>query len=79
VVVRPGADKATIRVYAVEADAHVPRCCVVEEVAAFPAPAPEADAAVAEAGINSSVESDVRSTIASMPTVGAGRDSPVAG
>src|SRR5271170_858958 len=59
--------KSAILVHAVEANAHVPRRCVVSEGAAFPASAPETNAAVAEAVINSAVESDVRSPVAPMP------------
>src|ERR1700683_4605336 len=44
VVVLPGVDKGAILVHAVEAGTNVPRCCVVKEVAAFPASAPETDA-----------------------------------
>ena len=75
----PGVDKGAILVYAVEAGANVPRCRVVKKVAAFPASAPETDAAVAEAVINSAVESDVWSPVTRMPTVNAARESPVAG
>src|ERR1700722_14227518 len=78
VVELPRVDKGSILVYAVEAGSDVPRCRVIEEVTAFPAPAPEADATVAEAVINSAIKSDVRPPVAGMPAVSAGRESPVA-
>src|SRR5208282_4652548 len=79
VVVLSGVNEGAILVYAVEAGANVPRCCVVKEVSTFPAPTPETNAAVPEAVINPTVESDVRSPVARMPAVSAAHESPVAG
>src|SRR5271166_2799946 len=73
------ADIRTILVHAVEPSAHMPRGGVVPECAAFPASAPETDAAIAEAVVNSTVESNVWSPISGVPAVSSTRKSPVTG
>src|ERR1035438_8018758 len=63
---------------------HVPHVdvhhgAVVEECAASPLAAGEADAAAAEAVVNSAGAADVRSPIASVPAVKAALKAPIAG
>src|SRR5208283_4817052 len=52
---------------------------VIEEAAATPLAAPEADAAVSEAVVNAAIEADVRSPVAGVPRIKAAAPSPVAG
>src|ERR1700690_4533000 len=58
---------------------HVHHRSVVREVAAFPASALKADAAVSEPVINPAIKSDVRAPVAAVPSVAATSPAPIPG
>src|SRR5271155_3714040 len=72
-------DHGAILVHTVEAGSDVHQRRVVSECAALPASTVESDAAVTESIVNSAIEPNVRSPVASVPSVSATHKAPIPG